>query len=501
MDSLYIAPGMPALSVTIWIVSSMLFLFFAREPVHKLLCALSDGTAGGLRKMAAWAKSVAEQMREKDRKVLLESGVANIQHKIQEEFTKIEVNNAKVLANYPNLQLRLDEEIATLQADYKECGHWIPEAPGWGDVVGGIQYAQKSAKNVYIRTALEDIYTKAMESEKKALSEFREVTAKRHKMLDSMAPVWRRVEKMSKDINARFKQILENNKRIDSYMDEYTKLVKADPNSIDVLSARVTKLFIVSLIVLSAGIAGAYINFNLIALPMSELVPQGTRVGGLAVSEVSALVIVVLELVLGIFLMEAMGVTNTFPQFGAMTSGKRKVIFYGALLGIFFLASVEASLAVLREQLAASNVALEQALAGVEASVASGEGLPVTVIGQATLGFVLPWVLALLAIPLEMFVEASQHAFVRLYMLVVTLLGHIASAVAFMIEGVLKIISHLFDIYIILPTKLGEMFSASKGAGTSQEKSDADVLAEYDVEPVEKIDFGATARLRKLKSL
>jgi hypothetical protein len=35
------------------------------------------------------------------------------------------------------------------------------------------------------------------------------------------------------------------------------------------------------------------------------------------------LVIVVLELVLGIFLMESIGVTNTFPQIGAMTSGKR----------------------------------------------------------------------------------------------------------------------------------------------------------------------------------
>ena len=497
MESLYIVPGMPGLSVTIWVVGSMIFLFFAREPVHKMICALSDGTAGGLRKLATWAKSIAEQMREKDRKVLLESGVANLQHKIQEEFIKIEVNNAKVLANYPNLQLRLDEEIATIQADYKECGHWIPEAPGWGEVIGGIERAQKSGKNVIMRTALEDLYNRAVEGEKRALQEFREVTAKRHKMLDSLAPVWRRIDKMCKDINSRFRQILENNKRIDSYMSEYSKLVKADPDSIDVLSARVTKLFVVSLIVLGAGIAGAFVNFNLIALPMSELVPQGTRVGGMAVSEISALVIVVLELVLGIFLMEAMGVTNIFPQFGAMTSGKRKVIFYGALSGLFFLASVEASLAVLREQLAASNMALEQALAGVAAPVSAGGGFEVTVIGQATLGFVLPWVLALIAIPLEMFVEASQHAFVRIYMLTVILLGHIANVVAFMLEGVLKIASHLFDIYIIMPTKFSQMISSGKRKG----KGGDDDPPEQQEEAMEKIDFGATARLRNIRTL
>lgn len=494
MESLYIVPGMPGLSLSIWVLGSMVFLFFAREPVHKLICAISDGTAGGLRKLADWAKNTAEQMREKDRKVLLESGVANIQHKINEEFTKIDFSNTKILENYPNLQLRLAEEIATIEQDYKECGTLIPEAPGWKDIIAGIKEAQNSSKNVYIRTALEDLYNRAVEGEKKALAEFREVTSKRHKLLDSLAPVWRRIDKMSKDIYTRFEKLLENNKRIDSYMEEYARLVSADPASIDVLSSRVTKLFIVSLIVLAAGVAGAFVNFNLIALPMSELVPQGSRVGGLAVSEVSALVIVVLELVLGIFLMEAMGITNIFPQFSAMSSGKRKIILYGSLSGLFFLASVEASLAVLREQLAASNMALEQALAGVEASKASGP-MDITVIGQATLGFVLPWVLALIAIPLEMFVEATQHAFVRIYMLAMILLGFIAGTIAFVLDGVLKITAHLFDIYIILPTKIGEMFKPPEG------KSDSDILAEYDVEPVEKVDFGAKTRLRKVRSV
>jgi hypothetical protein len=509
VDILYIVPGMPGLSVTIVVAGSMIFLFFARESVHKLICALSEGTAGGLKKIATWAKSTVKKMREKDRKVLLESGVANIQHKIQQEFTKIEINNAKVLANYPKLQLRLDEEIATIQTDYKDCGHWIPEAPGWGDVVSGIEWTQKSAKNVVIRSAIEDIYTRALESEKKALSEFREVTAKRHKILNSMAPVWKRIEKMCKDINTKFNQVLENNKRIDLYMEEYTKLVKADSDSIDVLAARVTKLFIVSLIVLCAGIAGAFVNFNLIALPMSELVPQGTRVGGMAVSEVSALVIVVLELVLGIFLMEAMGITSTFPQFGAMTSGKRKIILFGTLLGLLFLSSVEASLAVLREQLAASNMALDQALAGIAVTASSNEGLQVTVIGQATLGFVLPWILAMIAIPLEMFIGASQHAFTRITILMVTMLGHIANGMAYIVEGLLKISSHLFDIYIILPTKVNELVRDRKMDRKMDRKidrkidglfNDNDKSVDQNQDPIEKIDFGATARLRKIKS-
>ena len=468
MDSLYIIPSMPALSIAILVVFSMIFLFFARESVHKLIEVFSDGIAGGFRTMSAWTKKVAEQMREKDRKVLLESGVANIQNKILEEFTKIESANIKTLADYPKLQLRLDEDITKMEADYKECGQASPEAPGWGDVIETIARAQGSVGDRIIEKMLGEIHKSAVDSEKRALSEYQDIASKRHKILNSMSAVWKRVEKVGKEINKKIERVLETNGRIDKYMDEYAKLGKADAESIDVLSSRVTKLFIVSLVVIAAGIAGAFINFNLIALPMSELVPQGVRVGGMAVSEVSALVIIVLEIVLGIFLMESMGVTNTFPQIGAMTSGKRKVIFYGALTGLFFLASVEASLAILREQLAESNMALEQALAGAAATLSANDGSNITVIGQATLGFVLPWILAMIAIPLEMFIEASQHAFARIFTFLITLFGHIANGLAYVFEGLFKVVTHLFDIFIIMPIKIGEMLRSKNGAVTSQ---------------------------------
>lgn len=462
MENLYIVPTMPALSITILIVASMIFLFFAREPIHKMIEALSEGIAGGLRKLSAWTKDASEKMRKKDRKVLLESGVAHIQHKILEEFSRIEVANTKNLADYPKLQLRLDEDITKIESDYKECGQSTPEAPGWGEVIETIARAKDSAGDRIIEKMLSEIHKSAVASEKKALSEYREVAGKRHKILSSMSPIWKRVEKLGKDINSKVEQVIETNSRIDKYMKEYSKLSKGDSESIDMLSSRVTKLFIVSMIVIAAGVAGAFINFNLIALPMSELVPQGTRVAGMAVSEISALVIIVLEIVLGIFLMESMGVTNTFPQIGAMTRSKRNILFYGSLAGLFFLASVEASLAILREHLAESNMALEQALAGSSAAASITKGSSITVVGQATLGFVLPWILAMIAIPLEMFIEASQHAFARLLSLFVTLFGHVAHGLAYVIEGLLKVIAHAFDAFIIIPLKISEMMPSGK---------------------------------------
>jgi hypothetical protein len=458
MERFYLLPNMPGASIAIWVVASMIFLFFAREPMHKMIQAMSDATAGGLRKMANWIKSSVEAMRAKDRKVLLESGLAKIQGEILQEFHKIDTANTKSIAGYPELQLKLDESIAKIDGDYKDCGQVAPEAPGWSEVVETIARAQGSSGDRIIEKMLSEIHKSAVSGEKKALAELRDVAGKRHKILGSMAPVWKRIEKLGKEINHKAEKVIENSRNIDKYMEQYEKITTGGAESIDMLSSKVTKLFIISLIVIFVGLVGAFINFNLIALPMSELVPAGVRVAGMAVSEISALVIVALELVLGIFLFEAIGVTHTFPQIANMTRGKRKIILYGALFGLLFLSSVEASLAILREHLAEAKSALDRSLAGESATVAENIDSNITVIGQALLGFVLPWILAVIAIPLEMFIEASQHAFAKLYTVVVSVICHLANMIAFLIEGFFKILIHVFDIYIIVPLQIYNMF-------------------------------------------
>jgi len=463
MNSLYFLPDMPGVSIAVWVIASMIFLFLAKEPMHKMIQACSDATAGGLRKLAEWMKKTTDAMREKDRKVLLESGVAKIQGEILQEFSKIDLANTKALAGYPKLQLRLDDSVSQIERDYEECGQVTPQAPGWSEVIESISRAQGSNNDRIIEKMLSEIHKSAVDGEKKALSEFREATSKRHKILSSMAPVWKRVEKVGREINAKVDKVMENSKNIDKYMARYEKISAAEPESIDMLSSKVTKLFIISLIVISVGMVGAFINFNLIALPMSELVPAGVRVAGMQVSEVSALVIVALELVLGIFMFEAIGVTHTFPQISNMTRGKRKIILFGCLLGLLFLSSVEASLAVLRENLAEAKTALDISLAGESTASAKNVNSQITLIGQALLGFVLPWILAVIAIPLEMFIEASQHAFARFYTILITLLCHLATALAYLIEGLFKILVHVFDIYIIIPVQIAGLFNGKPG--------------------------------------
>lgn len=465
MEMYNLIPGMPGLSMAVLILLSMVFLFLARGPMFEALKSLATGAAGGLRKIADWAQNLSVAMQENNRHVLLESGIADAEQKIMEEFRRLEATYAKHLSDYPKLHLKLDDNVTRIDRDYKECGQVVPSAPGWSEVIESITRVKESSGDRIIEKMLSEIHKSAVEGEKRALAELRTESAKRHKILSRMAPAWQRVEKLMASVNKKVGLVLETTSRIDKYMEHYEKIREGGRDSIEILSSRTSKLFIFSLIVIAVAVFGAFINFQLIALPMAELVPAGTRLAGIPVSEVSAMVIVALELVIGIFLLESIGITNIFPQIAGMTRNKRLILLYGSVFGLLFLASVEASLAVLREALAETKTSVDAALAGNAATTISAEGSRIAVIGQATLGFVLPWILAMVAVPLEMFIEASQHVFSRFLALLVRLFGHIAGILSYVVEYTIEITLHLYDAYIIIPAQIAAMFKHKQRAG------------------------------------
>src|SRR6476646_4225734 len=118
------------------------------------------------------------------------------------------------------------------------------------------------------------------------------------------------------------------------------------------------------------ALGGAFVSFQLIRLPMSELVPSGTRIGGIPVPTIAALVIVLMEVAAGIFLTETLGFTTLFPKLELLPASRRRLLLTVSFMGLLLLASVESSLAILREHLVEADTALKASLAG-GAAVAS----------------------------------------------------------------------------------------------------------------------------------
>jgi len=462
MQALYPWPDQPGLSLLLLYVLSALFLWAAREPMLRLLRSFGELVGDGLAGLADTCRQAATAMRERGRAELLAAGTLDAQGRLERELARIDGAFSEKLGDYAKVHRRLDDLLVQLESDYRQCGDTPPEVPGWSSAVEAIS-AIPATGDPNVQKVLETIRKSSQESEKKALAAYRDDTARRHKLLGAMAGRWKEVRALMARMQDSATRALESTQRIQGYVETYEKTRTDTEAAARALSFSATKLFLVSLLVLGVALGGAFINFQLIALPMSELVPAGARVGGVPVATVSALVIVLMETALGIFVMDMLGFTDLFPKLQGVPLAKRRLVLGLALGGLFFLASVESSLAVLREQIVEANAALQRSLAGeADGAVAVASTSMIPVVGQAVLGFVLPWVLALVAIPLEMLLDSGRYVMTALTSHVLAACGQVARLLGHLARALTTMVGHVYDVYIGIPLRIER---AVRGAG------------------------------------
>jgi hypothetical protein len=453
MNWLFPWPDHPTASLfVIWLVSS-LFLWAARAPMLQMLRGLGEALQRGFESGAVRCRELAGSLRERSRESLLAAGTLELQGKLDREFHRIDEGFSKKLEKYAGLHRRLDDLLLELDADYKQCGEAPPELPGWTSAVESIANIPAGDPNVH--KVLEGIRKSLHDAERKALQSYREESGRRHKILGRMSGAWRDVRSLMTRMKDAVSRALETATRINGYVEEYEKLHHEREEAARARVYSAFKLFAVSLIVLGIAAGGAFINFQLIALPMSELVPAGARIGGVPVATVSALVIVLMEAAVGFFLMDMLGITDLFPKLAGVPAERRRLILAIAFFGLFFLASVESSLAILREQIVAADAALKLALAGsAETAVTEASQSQIPVIGQAVLGFILPWILAMVAIPLEMLLDSGRHVFAAAVAGSLALAGALLGALGHVLNTVFQMLPNLYDVYVAVPLRI-----------------------------------------------
>jgi hypothetical protein len=463
MQALYLWPDRPILSLVVLWLLSVVFLWAAREPMSRLLKSLGTFLGDGCRGLADSCREAAQALRERSRAALIAAGRVETSGKLERELQRVDASFAEQLGEYANLQRRLDEALLGLDADYKQCGIAPPQVPGWSAAVEAMSKIP-SAGDPGVQKILDSIRKSSQEAEKKALGAYRDDSAKRHKLLGGMAPVWKDVRGLMARMTESVSKALESTTRIHGYAEDFDKFRRNGEGAARALTWSAAKLFTVSLIVLGVALGGAFVNFQLIALPMSELVPAGARVGGVPVPLVSALVIVLMETALGIFVMDMLGITDLLPKLHSLPAARRRLLLGLALGGLFFLACVESSLAVLRERLAEANAALELALAGEESRVVVQTGASwIPVAGQAALGFVLPWILALVAIPLEMLLDSARHVLSSLAVFALEGFGHLMRVLGHVASAVSSMAVNAYDVYIGIPLRIEQLVRARFG--------------------------------------
>ncbi len=475
MQSLYLWPDNAALSITVILLVSMVFLWAAREPMLKVLRGLGKNLETSFRAIANWCASTADHLKTRSGEALLAAAELELHGKLDRELSRIDMTFSQKVGQYSGMHRKLDDLLGTLEADYKKCGDSPPEVPGWSGAVETVA-AIPTGMDSNVNKVLEGIQGSMLESEKKVLKTYRDDTAKRHKILNSMRPEWKTVRNLMTRMQQSVARTVETTGKIERYIDEHAAIVKDRESALQAMTYSAFKPFFISLLVLAVALGGAFINFQLIALPMSELVPAGSRIGGLPVSMVSALVIVLMEAAVGIFLMDMLGITDLFPKLGSVSHSRRRIILGISLAGLFFLASVESSLAILREQIVDADATLKLALAGADGEIVgrpTSSSIPV--IGQAVLGFVLPWILAMVAIPLEMLLDSGRHVLAQIGILLLNLLGYTMVILAHAARSLTSLLPSIYDVYVAIPLRIERSLRRSDDESEDERLDEAEV--------------------------
>ena len=457
----------PVASALLWIVLITAALYLIRNTAHQAIEAAMRGLHRSFR-IASKAVSRSESRLEtRNRDVLLAAGREAKERIIEREFDRINDTVRKDLANYSSLHRSLSESIGRIEKDHQEAVDVPPDPPGWVKAVKAVAEMDAKEGRSQIGDILSDIHKSLVKAHKEAMAAYLVASGKRHKLLRHMRPDWRQIQQTLAAVGKNVDSLLSRSVTIDRLMQEYEDIVHGHDRAVSVLSSSSLVNFFVSAFVLVIAIGGATINFSLIARPMAEMVGGTNVIGGFRMADIAALVIILVEISMGLFLMESLRITRLFPVIGALPDKTRVRMIYITFTILFLLASVEAGLAYMREVLLHDELATSALLRGDIGETATSGYMWITTAAQMGMGFILPFALVFVAIPLETFVHSLRTvvglmaiSLLRVVSLIFRLLGNVC-----LYFGVL--LKQVYDLPLFVPLWLEERVARRADAESS----------------------------------
>jgi hypothetical protein len=470
MTSLLAFTPWPPLSALILLILLVTALYLARGTAHQAIHALFTALARGLR-LASHAVTRGEaRLAARNRDVLLAAGREAKERIVEREFVRVGDTVRKDLAGYPDMHRRLSESIIRIEEDQQKAVEVPPEAPGWGKAIETVAKLSNGKEGGNI---LADIHKSMVKAHGEAMDDYRKASSERHALLRRMMPDWRMIQETLGRVNKSVDSVLARAMVIDRHMEEYDAIVRGEDRAVAVLSSSSIVHFFSAAFVLMVAIGGAAINFTLIARPMAEMVGGTSFIGNFRTADISALVIIMVEISMGLFLMESLRITRLFPVIGALSDKMRVRMIIITFSILLMMASIEAGLAYMREVLLQDELATSSLLRGDAAAAAVNPHLWITTAAQMGMGFILPFALTFVAIPLETFVHSLR-----------TVMGVVAIGVLRLLALLLRVLGNgsrhlgtlmqqVYDLLLFVPLWIETRMAAAAAAEAAEDAAEA----------------------------
>lgn len=459
----------PGVSLAVWTILWVFALYLAREPAHRLILSLGRLLRSTLRLAARSVGRMEERLTRRNKEVILSMGQEAAERAMEREFHRVEAVIARDLAAYPAVHREIREVIGKVEQDYQNAAEVTPLPPAWLEAVDTVSRLAREGDGTVGRI-LENIAETLEEAHAETLKVFEAASRERHRLLKGLSPQWRRLSQSVDRAEGPLRGLQERGRAMDAHMQHYEAIRAGEDAAARRLTSSSMTQFFISGLVLVIAVLGGVINFQLIALPMSEMVGGTSQLGPLRTADVAAMVIIMVELAMGLFLLETLRITRLFPVIGSMDDGLRRRMMLITFVILFILASIESSLAYMRDLLALDREAIAQSLAGGGMVEARFRWIPA--IGQMVMGFILPFALAFVAIPLESFIHSARTvlglasaALLRALAFGLRLAGNLAYQTG-------KVLVGLYDLVIMLPLRVEQAIAGRRRVEGFQDRRD-----------------------------
>lgn len=460
MYDIYMITPDPVASGLIWFLALTVVLYLARTPMHQAIKSSMRVLHNAFRLSAVSVLHAERKLAERNREVLLSAGRDAAERIIEREIERMDATVRRDLAEYPALHRKISEALVKIEEDYKQSSEVPPSPLAWTQAVEAVAKIPSKSDPMVV-DILEDIHKSLVKAHDKALVEYRKASANRLNLLKGIIPYWRGIQKRLDEVDKHVNSLLERSQIIGRHIEDYKEILGKTDRALRVLSSSAFNQFFISAFVLAVAAGGAMINFSLIARPMAEMVGGQTLVAGYAMADVAALVIILVEISMGLFLMESLRITGLFPVIGALKDTVRMRMVWITFSILFILASVEAGLAFMREMLMEDELATSALLRGDDVVGQIGQFTWITTAAQMCLGFILPFALTFVAIPLESFVHSTRTVLGLLGVVLLRALAYALRLMGNVARHAGSVLRDVYDLIIFIPLWIERMVQAN----------------------------------------
>jgi hypothetical protein len=153
----------------------------------------------------------------------------------------------------------------------------------------------------------------------------------------------------------------------------------------------------------------------------------------------------------------------------------RRRMLWIAFTLLVTLAGVEAALALMRDMLIADKQALLQSLSSVQPVATDGWVGRIPTAGQMLLGFILPFALAFIAIPLESLIHSARTVGGVLLTALVRSLALVLRVTGQAVRQASRVLIRLYDVAIVVPLLAERMVKGSRRSGGRRRGAEIDI--------------------------